>query len=281
MLELDQEANSNHVTVDEYAPAPALRCDPGTGGRTKVARPCKSATISDDQRGTPSPPLTRNRRESAAKVPEVGPCRSLPAAEGESVRSRLTRGYRWPLASDGSGARTVRSQASRTSLGGRQSRPLRLSTALTVEGHHCLPPCAVGTPSVLSSRAISPRLRPALCADSIRSTTSSGSRRGRPRNVGAGRGLAARRRSARRSSSSSTGIRRAPQSISTVSTHGRTRLRRISRVRRSRRRTRTRFVVRFASSRRSTRSVTSLTSSSSVCSTLPSGRGSVLASCAP
>ena len=48
-----------------------------------------------------------------------------------------------------------------------------------------------------------------------------------------------------------------------------------------RRRTPTRFVVHFASSRRSTRSVTGLTSSSSACLTLPSGRGSVWASCAP
>jgi hypothetical protein len=112
----------------------------------------------------------------------------------------------------------------------RYLRPVRASTALTVEGHHCRPPCAVGTPFALSSRAISPRVWRAVCAAWIRSTTCSGSCRGRPRGAGAGRGLAGRRRSARSRSSSSTGISRAPQGISIVSTYGRTRRMKVERL---------------------------------------------------
>ena len=52
------------------------------------------------------------------------------------------------------------------------SWPLR--TAFTVAGYHRLPPCAVGTPSVLSAAAILPKLTPDARSVTMRATTSAG-----------------------------------------------------------------------------------------------------------
>ncbi len=49
---------------------------------------------------------------------------------------------------------------------------VRARTVRTVDGHHCRPPCAVLARSVLSPRAISPRLLPLACSRRMRSTTS-------------------------------------------------------------------------------------------------------------
>ena len=48
------------------------------------------------------------------------------------------------------------------------------TTALTVDGYHLLPPCAVGTPSSLSWRAMADHPAPASCAARIRDTSSAG-----------------------------------------------------------------------------------------------------------
>ena len=52
------------------------------------------------------------------------------------------------------------SALARVSSGGRE----RTRTERTVEGHHWRPPCEVCTPSLLSPRAISPRLLPLACS---------------------------------------------------------------------------------------------------------------------
>jgi len=88
-----------------------------------------------------------------------------------------------------------------------------------VEGHQCAPPCAVGVRSALRPAAIRARLAPWARSVRIRSITPAGSCGGRPRAVGAGRGLVAGLRSASSRSSSSTGISLAPQGISTVATY--------------------------------------------------------------
>jgi hypothetical protein len=50
----------------------------------------------------------------------------------------------------------------------------RPRTARTVDGHHCCPPCAVGTSSSLSCRAMAARPRPRAYSRRMRSTTSRG-----------------------------------------------------------------------------------------------------------
>jgi len=106
-----------------------------------------------------------------------------------------------------------------------QSHAMRSRTARTVEGHHRAPPCAVGVPAVFSSRAIWARLWPALRFARIASTSVGESVAGRPGFAGVcGCSRARRRRSAINRSSSSAGISRVPQGISTVSMSCRTRL---------------------------------------------------------
>jgi hypothetical protein len=56
----------------------------------------------------------------------------------------------------------------------------RTRTALIVDGHHWRPPCAVGTPSSLSARAISARPWPRAYWRRMRSTTERVSDGGRP-----------------------------------------------------------------------------------------------------
>ena len=107
----------------------------------------------------------------------------------------------------------------------------RRSTARTVDGHHCAPPCAVGTCSALSSRAISPRLLPPACSAWIRPTMLGATLARRPgRAPGFACARAGRRRSATKRCSSSTGISRAPHGISTVSTRGRMRRLKVERL---------------------------------------------------
>jgi hypothetical protein len=57
------------------------------------------------------------------------------------------------------------------------------STPATVDGHHCRPPCAVGTRSAFSPSAIYRSVQPSPRPDTTRATTSSGSCRGLPRRV--------------------------------------------------------------------------------------------------
>ncbi len=100
----------------------------------------------------------------------------------------------------------------------------RRSIERTVDGHHCVPPCAVGTSSASSSRAMAAKLRPAAWRSRIRSTTSPGTETGRPRApFGCGCARGGRRRSATNRCSSSTGISRVPHGISTVSINDRNR----------------------------------------------------------
>lgn len=107
----------------------------------------------------------------------------------------------------------------------------RRRTARTVDGHHCRPPCAVGTLSAVSSRAISPKLLPAARSARIRSTIFGATAARRP---GRARGVTCRRAplrcSASRRSSSSAGINCEPHGISIASTNGRTRRSKVDRL---------------------------------------------------
>jgi hypothetical protein len=69
-------------------------------------------------------------------------------------------------------------------ISSRQPISARFGTARTVDGHQRAPPCAVGTRSVSSPRAIWRRLRPASRSAAMRRTTSSGNCRRRPTGFG-------------------------------------------------------------------------------------------------
>jgi hypothetical protein len=100
-----------------------------------------------------------------------------------------------------------------------------------VEGHHCRPPCDVGTPSAFNPRAIWPRLLPPACSRRTRAMTSLEIPVLRPALAGGpGVARALRLRSATKRSSSSTGMRRVPQPVSMVSTKGRTRRMNVERL---------------------------------------------------
>lgn len=100
-----------------------------------------------------------------------------------------------------------------------------------VEGHHCRPPCDVGTPSAFNPRAIWPRLLPSECSRRTRAITSLGRPVLRP-DLAGGPGIAraCRLRSATKRSTSSTGMRLVPQPVSIVSTKGRTRRMNVERL---------------------------------------------------
>ena len=54
----------------------------------------------------------------------------------------------------------LEAHAARASISAEVSGLERMRTALTVDGHHCRPPCAVGTASLLRARAIAARPSP-------------------------------------------------------------------------------------------------------------------------
>ena len=97
-------------------------------------------------------------------------------------------------------------QATGSSTSADTSRLVRTRTARTVDGHHLRPPCAVGTVSWLSARAISASPRPRACSNRMRSTTCRGSDGGRPGVPRSPESRGGSRCSRRKRSSSATGI---------------------------------------------------------------------------
>jgi hypothetical protein len=94
---------------------------------------------------------------------------------------------------------------------------VRVRTLRTVEGHQRLPPCAVETPSSVSIRAISPRLRPCRCSPSILWAIVGGTEGRRPAGRrGENSAEATSVCSSRNRSSSPTGIILVPQGVFTV-----------------------------------------------------------------
>jgi hypothetical protein len=102
---------------------------------------------------------------------------------------------------------------------GRSVRPL-CRIPRTADGHHRVPPCAVGIPSASRLAAIWRRVRPAERSSRMRFAISVGTPDLRPRVARSSRGPATRRRSTASRSSSSTGISLVPHGSSIVSMYG-------------------------------------------------------------